>query len=439
MPYLNQYGALGLRQSELVSKAVKTAPAEEDSMNARLLIRAGFVRKLMAGAYSYLPLGFRVLQKVEAIIREEMSRIGSHEILMPALQPAEGWQQTGRWDTMADILFKLKGAGERDLTLGPTHEEIVTPLIGAFVNSYRDLPVSVFQIQTKFRNEPRAKSGLLRGREFRMKDMYSFHASEADLDTYYKTAQQAYEKVFRRCGLGDITYLTYASGGAFSKYSHEYQTLSPHGEDLIYVCEDCNIAVNKEISEDLDQACPSCGKTGLRQETAIEVGNIFKLMTRFSDAFGLSFQDEYGVRQDKIYMGCYGIGSSRLVGAIVDASHDGNGIIWPASVAPYAVHLVSLARTDEEKGRADDVYQVLQESSVEVLYDDREKISAGAKLSESDLIGIPVRMVVSPRSLKTGSVEVKDRKTPNIENIAIHTLPEVCRMRFNNHSKNRAS
>ena len=227
MSHFNQYGSLGLRQSALATKAIKIAPSEEDSINARLLIRAGFIRKLMAGSFSFLPLGLRVLMKIEAIIREEMNRIGSQEILMPALQPADGWQQTGRWDTMADILFKLKGAGERDLTLGPTHEEIVTPLIGAFVNSYRDLPVSVFQIQTKFRNEPRAKSGLLRGREFRMKDMYSFHASEADLDAYYKTAQQAYEKVFRRCGLGDITYLTYASGGAFSKYSHEYQTVSP--------------------------------------------------------------------------------------------------------------------------------------------------------------------------------------------------------------------
>jgi prolyl-tRNA synthetase len=424
--YLNQNGALGLRQSALSAKAVKTAPAEEDSVNARLLIRAGLIRKLMAGAYSFLPLGLRVLMKIEAIIRDEMSRIGSQEILMPALQPADPWQQTGRWDSMDDILFKLKGAGERDLTLGPTHEEIVTPLIGSFVNSYRDLPVSVFQIQTKFRNEPRAKSGLLRGREFRMKDMYSFHSTEADLDAYYKTAQQAYENVFRRCGLGEITYLTYASGGAFSKYSHEYQTVSPDGEDLIYVCEDCHIAVNKEISEDLGHACPSCGNTGLREETAIELGNIFRLMTRFCDAFGLSFQDEHGVRQDKIYMGCYGIGSSRLVGAIVEASHDESGIIWPASVAPYAVHLVSLARTEEEKGRADEIYRTLQEGGVEVLYDDRDKISAGVKFSESDLIGIPARMVVSPRSLKSGSVEIRDRKSGEVREIGINHLPETC-------------
>jgi prolyl-tRNA synthetase len=424
MTHFNQYGPLGLRQSTLVSRSVKAAPAEEDSINARLLIRAGFIRKLMAGTYSYLPLGLRVLKKIEAIIREEMSRIGSQEILMPALQPAEPWRQTGRWDKMAGVLFKLKGAGDRDLTLGATHEEIVTPLIGAFVNSYRDLPVSVFQIQTKFRNEPRAKSGLLRGRELRMKDMYSFHASEADLDAYYDTAHKAYESVFRRCGLGALTYLTYASGGAFSKYSHEYQTVNYSGEDLIYICEHCRLAINKEIIEALDHACPSCANTALREESAIEVGNAFKLMTRFSDVFDLSFQDEDGKRQGKIYMGCYGIGSSRLVGAIVESSHDDNGIIWPPAVAPYAVHLVSLARTDADKGRADRIYETLQENGIEVLYDDRDKISAGVKFSESDLIGIPIRMVVSPRSLSAGGVEMKDRKSGKVEQIGLDQLPE---------------
>ncbi|MES9835745.1 MAG: aminoacyl--tRNA ligase-related protein [Candidatus Thiodiazotropha sp.] len=418
----NSYGALGVRQSELVTTAIKDHPAEEDSVNARLLIRAGYIRKLMAGTYSYLPLGQRVLMKIEALIREEMGRIGSQEILMPALQPSEPWQQTGRWEKMDKILFKLKGAGDRDLTLGSTHEEIVTPLIGTFVKSYRDLPVSVFQIQTKFRNEKRAKSGLLRGREFRMKDMYSFHATEEELDTYYETTKQAYENVFRRCGLGDITYLTYASGGDFCRYSHEYQTVTPYGEDLIYICEDCNLAVNKELIDELEHTCPSCRNKDLHEQTAIEVGNIFKLMTRYSSAFGLSFQDERGQRCENVYMGCYGIGSSRLIGAIVEASHDENGIIWPEQVAPYDVHLISLARTDEDMAKADAVYQALQDQGREVLYDDRDRIRAGAKFSESDLIGIPTRMIVSPRSLKAGVIEIKDRKTGEVNEVEIGAL-----------------
>lgn len=422
MSGFNSYGALGVRQSELVTTAIKDGPADEDSVNARLLIRAGYIRKLMAGTYSYLPLGQRVLAKIEAIIREEISRIGSQEILMPALQPSEPWQQTGRWEKMGKILFKLKGAGDRDLTLGSTHEEIVTPLIGAFIKSYRDLPVSVFQIQTKFRNEKRAKSGLLRGREFRMKDMYSFHATEEELDAYYETAKQAYENVFRRCGLGDITYLTYASGGDFCRYSHEYQTITPYGEDLIYICEDCNLAVNKELIDELEHACPSCGNKELQEQTSIEVGNIFKLMTRYSSAFGLSFQDERGQRQDNVYMGCYGIGSSRLIGAITETSHDENGIIWPKQVAPYDVHLISLARNSEEKVKAEEIYQALQDQGREVLYDNREKISPGAKFSESDLIGIPTRMVVSSRSLKAGVVEIKDRKTGEVKNLKLGIL-----------------
>jgi prolyl-tRNA synthetase len=418
----NQYGALGLRQSSLCTKAVHDAPSDEDSINARLLLRAGFIRREMAGIYSFLPLGMRVLMKIEQIIREEMNAIGSQEILMPALQPAEPWRQTGRWDKMDDILFKLKGSGTRDLTLGPTHEETVTPLIGAFISSYRDLPVSVFQIQTKFRNEPRAKSGLLRGREFRMKDMYSFHATESGLDAYYKAAQTAYVNVFRRCGLGAVTLLTYASGGVFSKYSHEYQTVTADGEDKIHVCEKCRVAVNKEIIGELKGACPLCGNAALREEKAIEVGNIFKLMTRFSDAFALSFQDEQGARQDHVYMACYGIGSSRLVGAIVETSHDDHGIIWPEGVAPCDVHLVSLARTAEEQGKADEVFARLQENGIEVLYEDRDRMSPGEKFAESDLIGIPWRMVVGARSLKENKVELKDRKTGEVQHIPLDTL-----------------
>lgn len=415
----NQYGALGQRQSVLSTKMVKDAPAEEDSVNAKLLFRAGFVRKLMAGAYSFLPMGNRVLMKIEAIIRDEMCKIDSQEILMPALQPADPWKQTDRWDKMTDILFKFKGSGDRDMTLGPTHEEIVTPLMGGFINSYRDLPISVYQIQTKFRNEPRAKSGVLRGREFRMKDMYSFHATEADLDAYYERAKVAYSNIYERCGLGDITYLTYASGGAFSKYSHEYQMLAASGEDTIFVSDELNMAFNHEIIDEIDDPALKFDKSKLVEKKAIEVGNIFKLMTRFSDAFSLSFQDEAGKKQDKIYMGCYGIGSSRLVGAIVEASHDDKGMIWPVSVAPYHVHLISLAKTEDEEAKIDAVYEALQKQGIEVLYDDRKKVSPGVKFAESDLIGLPLRVVLGPKALEAGTAELKSRKAAEAKDVAL--------------------
>jgi prolyl-tRNA synthetase len=413
-----------IRQSQLITKCIKDAPGEEDSINSRLLIRAGFIRKLMAGAYSFLPMGLRVLTKIENIIREEMNEVGGQEILMPALQPSDPWKQTGRWDKMEDILFRFKGAGDRDMTLGPTHEEIVTPLAGEFIRSYRDLPTSVYQIQTKYRNELRAKSGLLRGREFRMKDMYSFHAEVSDLDTYYEKVQAAYVRVFERLGLGHLTYMTYASGGVFSKYSHEYQTVAEFGEDTIFLCEDCRIGVNKEIMDDLNHSCPECKKGNLKSVRAIEVGNIFKLMTRFSSSFELSFNTEGGNVQNDVYMGCYGIGSSRLIGAIVEASHDDKGMIWTESVAPFAVHLVSLAKTDEEKVKVDGIYNLLRKQRVEVLYDDRDKISAGVKFAESDLIGIPQRLVVSSKTLVENTVEIKERRSGAVKVVPIDTLFE---------------
>ena len=406
-----------MRQTELVTRARKEIAKEETSINAQLLTRAGYIDRLMAGAYSFLPLGVRVLANIERIIREEMAAIGSQEVLMPALHPAENWRRTGRWDEV-DILFKLKGAGDRDLCLGPTHEEVVTPLLQTFIRSYRHLPTSVFQIQTKFRNEPRAKSGLLRGREFRMKDMYSFHADEADLDAYYERALQAYRTIFARVGLGACTYLTYASGGSFSKYSHEFQTLTPHGEDQVYLCGACRVAVNKEILKDLGAKCPCCGSPDLAPRQSIEVGNIFKLGTRFADAFGFTYQSEHssGVR---VYMGCYGIGSSRLLGAVVEVCHDEKGIIWPEAVAPFKVHLISLFKDRAAASAAEDLYQRLCAAGIDVLYDDRYSVSAGEKFAESDLIGIPLRVVVSPRTLQSGSIECKQRGAAEVRLVPI--------------------
>lgn len=411
----------GLRQSELVSRTSRDVSKDEVSVNARLLEQAGFVHKLMAGAYSFLPLGNRVLTKIENIVRSEMAGVGSQEVLMPALQPRENWAKTGRWETV-DILFKLKGAGERDLTLGPTHEEIVTPLVGQFIRSYRDLPSSVFQIQGKFRNEARAKSGLLRGREFRMKDMYSFHASQADLDAYYDKAIGAYQRVFQRCGLGDSTYLTYASGGMFSKYSHEFQTLTPHGEDIVYVSHEKKVAVNREIFEDIKNE-PEWRGVEFVEEKAIEVGNIFKLSSRFSDAFDLSFTDSEAHKQS-ILMGCYGIGTTRLVGTVVEKFHDDNGMIWPKEIAPYNLHLVSLFSASNASPVPEELFQMLLRSGVEVLYDDRD-LSPGAKFKDSDLIGLPSRIVVSPRGLANSELEIKERQTGVVSKISLDAFKDA--------------
>ena len=396
----------GVKQSLLSAKTLREAPKDEESINAILLIRAGFIDKLAAGIYTFLPLGLRVLRKIENIIREEMVAVGGQEILMPALHPKENWVKTGRWELL-DVLFKLKGMGDRDYALGSTHEEIVAPLAKKMVLSYKDLPFALFQIQTKFRNEARAKSGLLRGREFPMKDLYSFHASQEDLDNYYQQATAAYFKIFERCGLGEKTYLTAASGGSFSKYSHEFQTVSEAGEDTIFICTSCKkIAINKEIKSET-KTCPDCSGISFEEARGIEVGNIFKLGTKYSEPFDLKFKDQNGQEQNVI-MGCYGIGPSRVMGTIVETSHDDKGIIWPENVAPYKYHLLVLGDSAEVKKSADELYEKLTGNNFEVLYDDRA-LPAGQKFAEADLIGLPWRLVISEKTLAQDSVEIKKR------------------------------
>ncbi len=403
-----------MRQSQIFTKTRRESPKDEEAVNAQLLIRAGFIDKLMAGVYTFLPLGFLVLRKIENIIREEMVKIGGQEILMPALQPKVNWEKTGRWKTL-DSLFQLKSRNlQTEYALGPTHEEIVSPLAKKFIFSYKDLPFYVFQIQNKFRDEIRVKSGLLRTREFLMKDLYSFHRDEKDLDEYYEEAIKAYQNIFEEVGLGNLTYLTFASGGSFSKYSHEFQTLTPAGEDTIYVCEKCRVAVNEEIikesfgsAQDKQGVCPECGNKKLKMEKAVEVGNIFKLKTKYSAPFDLRYKDEKGEEKDVI-MGCYGIGPARLMAAVVEIYHDKNGILWPGKVAPFKAHLISIKYQESSiKKFSDKIYESLQKEKVEVLYDDREDVTAGEKFAEADLIGIPYRLVVSE---KTGDkVEIKKR------------------------------
>jgi prolyl-tRNA synthetase len=404
------------KQSQLVSKTTKEKPKDEVSVNAELLLRAGFVDKLVAGVYSYLPLGLRVLDKIKNIIRSEMRVLGAQEILMPALTPRENWVKTGRWDGF-DVLFKLKGEGDKDYALAATHEEVVTPLVRKFVRSYRDLPVAVYQIQDKFRNEPRAKSGLLRGREFSMKDLYSFHADEADLDAYYEKVKIAYRNIYERLGLGASTHVTFASGGTFSRFSHEYQTVCDAGEDLIYVCPDCATAVNKEILVEQPN-CPGCGNEKLEEKKAIEVGNIFKLQTKYSTAFDFTYSDEKGA-VNPVVMGCYGIGPSRIMGAIVETHHDAAGIIWPRNVAPYEIHLLAFGG-DEILAEAGLIADALT-ANFEILFDDRDA-NFGEKLVDADLIGLPTRIIVSAKTLKVASVEIKDRNAAESEVVKIDQL-----------------
>ena len=538
-------------------------PADADSANARFLIQGGFIEREAAGIYNFLPLGWRVLTKIDNIIREEMNAVGGQEIHMPVLAPRENWVTTGRDTSMDPILYRTKGAGEHEFVLGPSHEEIVTPLVQKFVRSYKDLPVSVYQIQTKFRNEARAKAGILRGREFGMKDMYSFHASVEDLDRYYEEVKAAYAKLYKRLGLD--AYIVEASGGAFSdKFSHEFSVRTPVGEDTVLICESCKYAQNLEIAEalmsvpegadekekplkeveakrgpsivegvklhgvpnwkilktvvyklqngllgvcirgDLDinneklskflgeevrtanaeelkaaklavgfispvkldipfiadhsvktvknfctgankpnkdylnanlgrdfqittfahfadtpLVCPNCKKS-VKEEKAIEAGNIFKLGTKFSQAFGFTYIDEKGEAKP-VVMGCYGIGNTRLMGTIVEASHDEKGIIWPASVAPFAIHMLHLGKEQEAKDAAKKLYDELTSQGVEVLYDDRDE-SAGKKLNDADLIGIPVRILVSKKTLEKNGVEMKKRNEKESQIIPVKDI-----------------
>ncbi|MBI5046015.1 MAG: prolyl-tRNA synthetase [Candidatus Niyogibacteria bacterium] len=401
-----------MRQSKLFTKTQKDAPKDEISVNAQMLARAGFTDKLMAGVYTYLPLGFRALKKIENIIREEMENAGGQEILMPSLQPKENWTVTGRWETMDD-LYKVTDKSGKEFALGPTHEEIIVPLAKKFISSYKDLPLYLFQIQNKFRMELRAKSGLLRGREFLMKDLYSFHKDEADLNEYYEKMKGAYRNIFEKAGVGGITYITFASGGSFSKYSHEFQTVTSAGEDTIYLCESCRVAVNKEMRDEQD-SCPVCGNKNLTEKRSIEVGNIFNLKTKFSDAFGLSYKDENG-KERPVLMGCYGIGLGRLLGAIVEVHHDAKGMVWPEKVAPYLAHLINIA---DSSNVADNLYDELSAIGVEVLYDDRGNKSPGEKFADSDLLGMPNRVVISDKTIEAGKYEIKKRSEKEVKLIS---------------------
>lgn len=393
-----------MKISELFSKTSKTVAKDQESINAQLLSRAGYVDQLMAGVYSYLPLGLRVLRNIEQIVREQMDSLGSQEILMPALHPKSIWQTTGGWDNV-DVLFKLKSRTGHDYALGQSAEEVVTPLVMSRAQSYKNLPMSVYQIHWKYRDELRAKSGILRGREFYMKDMYSFHKTQADFDTYYESVKKVYLKIYDTLGLN--AKVTEASGGNFSdKISYEFEVLTDAGEDVIYYCDNCDFCVEDEIAKvKPGELCPRCGKSKLKEAKASEVGNVFDLGQKFVRDFDLGYIDEKGDKQFPI-MGCYGIGISRVMGVIAERHHDERGLIWPSTVAPYQYHIIALP--DEENLKmGTKIYQTLGENNC--LFDDRTDASPGEKFADADLIGIPVQIIVSKKTLADGEVEVVSR------------------------------
>ena len=396
-----------MRLSRLFTKTSKTAPADEVAKNAQLLIRAGFIHKEMAGVYAYMPLGLRVLEKIKQIIREEMNAVGGQEVMMTTLQPKDIWEKTDRWDdAKVDNWFKTELVNGTELGVGLTHEEPIVDAISNYVNSYKDLPFSVYQIQNKFRNELRAKSGLSRGREFMMKDMYSFSATQEQHEAEYKKVVKAYFKIYDRLGLGDITYRTYADGGIFtSRFSDEFQTITDIGEDKVFVDEKKRIAINEEIMTDENLAKLGLNRADLVEKRGVEVGNTFHLESKYTDALGVYYNDEKG-EQQSIIMGCYGIGVSRLMGVIAELYADDKGLVWPEVVAPYKVYLINIGDT---KKYTDDLYDELVGLGVEVLYDDRDA-RPGQKFADSELMGIPYRVTVSDRLIAAGNVELVERK-----------------------------
>lgn len=396
-----------MRASNLFTKTSKTAPADEVAKNAQLLIRAGYVYKEMAGAYAYLPLGLRVIEKIKEIVRQEMNAIHSNELLMTSLQRKEIWEKTGRWDDkVVDIWFKTQLADKTEVGLGWSHEEPIVEMLHQYIHSYKDLPVSLYQFQTKMRNEKRAKSGVMRGREFIMKDMYSFHATKEDLDHYYDQTIEAYKRVYDRLGIGQDTYVTFASGGAFTKFSHEFQTICDAGEDVIYLHRGQNIAVNEEV---IDDAVKELGikREELEKVKTAETGNIFNFGTQKTDEMGLYFSDQDG-KQASLWIGSYGIGISRAMGVIVEKMADDRGLVWPANIAPYTVYLARLGVEDNVVQAADKLYDELTAAGVEVYYDDRDE-RPGTKFADADLLGFPLRVVVSAKTEEQGKFEVKLR------------------------------
>lgn len=413
-----------MKIADLFVKTTKNIPADEQAVNAKLLIQAGYVHKEMAGAYSYLPLGLMVLENIKKIVREEMNSIGSSELIMTSLQRKELWEKTNRWsDKEVDVWFKSHLKNGTEVGFGWSHEEPITDMMRNFVSSYRDLPIYVYQFQTKLRNELRAKSGIMRGREFVMKDLYSYSLTEQDHEKFYQEVIDAYSRVFERVGLGDVTHFTYASGGAFTQFSHEFQTECEAGEDIIHLDRKSKVAINDEILSDAMIKKLKVDQSNLEKVKTAEVGNIFSFGAKKSEELGLYFTDDEGNKKPVI-LGSYGIGITRLMGVIVEKFSDDKGLVWPEEVAPFQVYLATIGddKTVHEAGRK--LYEFLQKAGVSVLYDDRD-LRAGEKFATCDMIGIPQRLVVSEKTIKNKNIEYKKRQNIEAEFIQQEDLEDL--------------
>lgn len=407
-----------MKLSQLAFKPLKNPPSDADTVNHRLLEQAGYVRQLMAGVYSYTPLGLRVLNKIRNVIRTEMNQIGGQEILMPMLHPKQNWLTTGGWNNI-DVLFKIKSRTKKEYALGQSHEEVITPLAKELIKSYRDLPLAMYQIHWKFRDELRAKSGILRGREFEMKDMYSFHTTQEDFDNFYQEVKEAYIRAYKQVGL--TAKVTEASGGSFSqKISYEFMVLTDAGEDDIFYCESCDYCVNQEIAKVKEgDTCPKCKASKLKLARASEVGNVFDLGQKYTKDFELTYTTKEGEQKYPI-MGCYGWGTTRTMGVIVEKYSDKQGIIWPKEISPFDAQLININLDDQA---AEDVYNHLQKSGVDVLWDDRDNESVGSKFADADLIGTPYRLVLSDKN--QGMIEIKNRSTGEIQLSSLDELVHI--------------
>jgi prolyl-tRNA synthetase len=413
-----------MRVSKLFTKTSKTAPADEVAKNAQLLIRAGYVHKEMAGVYAYLPLGIRVLENIKQIVREEMNSLDSQELIMTGLQRKDVWESTGRWDDkVVDVWFKSKLQDGTDVGFGWSHEEPIVEMLKHHIESYKDLPMSVYQFQTKLRNELRAKSGIMRGREFVMKDMYSCAVDAEQHETFYQATIEAYKRVYDRLGIGDDTYVTFASGGAFTQFSHEFQTICDAGEDIIYLHREKNIALNEEVMDDDNLARLGLKREELEAVKTAEVGNIFNFGTQKSESMDFAFTNEKGERQ-YVHLGSYGIGITRIMGVIAEKSSDAKGLVWPDNIAPYRVYIVQIGDDQEVVSAAEELYEYLQDSDISVLYDDRNA-RPGEKFADADLLGIPHRVVISAKTVEQGVFEYKKRTEADNSVVDIEKLKDI--------------
>jgi len=407
-----------MRQSLLFNKTRKNISKDIVNTSHKYFVKADFVEKTISGVYRYLPLGLKVLRNIEKIIREDMVKIGGQEILLPTLQSKKLWQETNRWEDFDPPLFKFKDIHDKEIALGPTHEEEITDMVRKRVSSYQDLPFSLFQIQNKFRNEVRATGGLLRTIEFVMKDLYSFHSTEKDLKDFYEKVKASYFNIFKKCGLDTIA-VNADSGTIGGDYSNEFMVVADVGEDTILVCDKCGYGANIEKIKDI-RKCPECGND-LESKKAIELGHIFCLGTKYSKMMKANYKNDKGVEKP-ILMGCYGIGVSRLMATIVELNNDEKGIVWPKEVAPFQAHLLCIGRDNQIKENADQLYLQLKKDGFDVLYDDRENKSAGEKFIDSDLIGIPIRIIVSGKTLEQNSVSIKNRDEKEEQLVKIDNL-----------------